>query len=85
MQNESTFQYLATILSDKGITAEAVQDSDGEVCQLRLYVDGKAFNVYPKILDNGGLRLAIDEYEATEGETLEEQVERVIEIVDKAE
>ena len=72
---------LARRFEAAGITAEAVEDAKGRPCALRFYVDGKAFEVRPEMVEGERLRIAIDAYEAEESETPEERLEHVLEVI----
>ena len=79
------FQEFAHLLRDHGIEAEAVLDSTGEVAALRFYADGRAFTVQPHHLDDGQIRLAVQGFEVIEGETAEERLGHVLEVLRRAE
>ena len=84
MTNEF-FQELARRFEAAGITAEAVEDAKGLPCSLRFYVDGRAFEIRPEQVEGERLRLAIDSYEAEEPDMPEEQLEHVIEVIERTE
>ena len=54
---------LADHLQAHGIEAEAVTDANGEAVAVRLYLDGRAFNLQAHTLEGGRVRIAIEEYE----------------------
>ena len=63
------FLDLARRFEAAGITTEAVEDAKGRPCALRFYVEGKAFEVRPELVEGERPRLVIHGYEAEETET----------------
>lgn len=79
--SDSKFHTLAAAMRDHDIEAEAVTDAEGRAASVRLYVDGRAFNLVPTVDDDGRARITIEQYEAEEPETPEERLEHVVEVV----